>query len=113
VTLRQALNLGRKKLAALNDIENPFLESEILLRYALNLTRAQLYLDLDREISLEGEKVYREWIERRGQGEPAAYIIQVREFYGLDLYVDSRVLIPRPETELLVETALAIVRDHG
>jgi release factor glutamine methyltransferase len=113
VTLRQALTLGGQRLAALQDVENPSLESEILLRYAVSVSRAQLYLDLDRELNPGQEKLFRDWLERRRRGEPAAYIIGCREFFGLDLYVDSHVLIPRPETELLVEEALAFARNHN
>jgi release factor glutamine methyltransferase len=109
VTLRQALILASQKLSVLPDIDNPALESEILLRHALQISRAQLYLDLDRNLSADQQKTFRQWIDRRLQGEPAAYIFGSREFFGLDFYVDRRVLIPRPETELLVEEAIKIV----
>jgi release factor glutamine methyltransferase len=112
VTLQQALTLARERLAALKDVENPSLESEVLLRYALHVTRAKLHLDLDKDLDPEKEKLFRGWMERRLQGEPAAYIIQCREFFGLDFYVDTRVLIPRPETELLVEEAIKFAHDQ-
>jgi release factor glutamine methyltransferase len=112
VTLRQALSLAADRLAALTDVDNPRLEAEILLRYALEVPRSRFFLDLDMEILPEKETLFRQWIERRLQGEPVAYIIRCREFFGLDFYVDQRVLIPRPETELLVEEALNFARDH-
>ena len=112
VTLKQALTLAREQLAVLKDVDNPAFESEVLLRYALQISRTLLYLDMDQELSPDKEKIFHQWIERRLQGEPVAYIIGCREFFGLDFYVDTRVLIPRPETELLVEEALNFSRNN-
>jgi release factor glutamine methyltransferase len=113
VTLRQALARARERLAAAsNDVENPSLESEVLLKHILRLDRVDLYLALDRALGVEEEAAFCAWVERRIQGEPLAYIIRLREFYGLDFYVDRRVLIPRPETELLVEQALSFAHSH-
>jgi release factor glutamine methyltransferase len=109
VTLKQALVRAREILAA-KHIEDAPLESELLLRYTLKLDRAQLYLDLDRELTSEEAKTYWQYIDRRCQGEPSAYITGHREFYGLDFEVDPRVLIPRPESELLVEKALRLAQ---
>ncbi|MFC1916100.1 peptide chain release factor N(5)-glutamine methyltransferase [Chloroflexota bacterium] len=111
MTLKQALNLAREILVA-NSIEDASLESELLLRHTLKLSRVQLYLDLSRELSLEKEVTFWNLVRRRLNGEPTAYITGHREFYGLDLYVDSRVLIPRPESELLVEKALQLAQSH-
>jgi release factor glutamine methyltransferase len=112
VILKQALKLAAQRLAVNSDIENPRLESEILLRYVLKIDRAQLFLDTDKELKVAAEDLFWQWIARRVHGEPAAYIIKSREFYGLDFIVDQRVLIPRPETELLVEEALRFLRSH-
>jgi len=112
VTLQQALTQARMRLAACPDVADPILESEVLLRYTLHLTRAQLHLDLHHELDASQALQMHQWTERRCQGEPLAYIIGCREFFGLDFYVDSRVLIPRPETELLVEEALRISRQN-
>jgi release factor glutamine methyltransferase len=113
VTLKQALVLASRTLAANRDIENSGFESEALLRYLLQISRAQLYLDLNKEIPVEKEPLFHQWIERRLAGEPTAYIINCREFYGLDFYVDQRVLIPRPETELIVEGVINFSRSHS
>jgi len=112
VTLKQALSRARGILAA-NDIEDASLESELLLRQTLKIDRVQLYLDLSRELSLEEEATFWPLIERRRNGEPTAYITGHREFYGLDFYVDSRVLIPRPESEMLVEKALNLAHQRS
>lgn len=108
----QALAQARDALDAGN-IEDATLESNLLLRHILNISPAQLYLDFDRELSSEQQQAYWQLVQRRISGEPSAYITGHREFYGIDYYVDSRVLIPRPETELLVERAIQLVRSRA
>jgi release factor glutamine methyltransferase len=78
----------------------------------LQINRVQLYTDLNQEINFAQLERYDRLIELRLQGEPVAYITGHKEFYELDFYVDSRVLIPRPESELLVELALAYAQEH-
>ena len=95
-----------------NNIDDASLEAEILLRHVLEITRPQLYQELDAELSKTEENSYSELIARRQQGEPSAYITGHREFYGLDFYVDRNVLIPRPESELLVEKVLEIANSR-
>ena len=112
MTLQQALDQARARLSGLKDIEDPGLESEVLLRHILSFTRAQLYLDLKSELNSEKEVAFQKLVKQRLHGEPLAYIIHSREFYGLDFYVDGRVLVPRPETELLVEEALRFCNER-
>jgi len=111
VTLKQAFSYAREILIA-NNIEDATLESELLLRHTLKISRVQLYLDLDYELNSKEEKNFRHLIERRLSGEPAAYITGHREFYGFDFYVDPSVLIPRPESELLVEKTLKLAQNR-
>jgi len=111
VTLKQVLSQTREILAA-NNIEDASLESELLLRHTLKISRVQLYLDLSRKLSLEQEKTFWRLINRRLSGEPTAYITGHREFYGLDFYVAPGVLIPRPESELLVEKVLQLAQSN-
>ncbi len=111
MSLKQALSRARGILAPKN-IEDTPLECELLLRHVLGISRTQLYLDLDRELNPEEEEAFRQLLRRRLSGEPAAYITGHREFYGLDFDVDPRVLIPRPESELLVEEALGLAQEH-
>lgn len=94
-------------------IESPQLDAEILLAQALGLSRSQTLAQLDRPHDSATEDVFRSLVARRLQYEPVAYITGHKEFYGLDLQVDRRVLIPRPETETLVDVALTIARQHG
>ena len=112
MTLKQALSRAREILIA-NDIEDSSLESELLLRHTLKVSRVQLYLELERELDTKQQKDLWSLIERRFNHEPTAYITGHREFYGLDFYVDPSVLIPRPESELLVEKTLELAQNHA
>jgi release factor glutamine methyltransferase len=112
MTIKQALSRAREILVA-NNIEEAPLESELLLRYALKISRPELFLELDQELSLQQDKGFRHLIKRRLNNEPIAYITGHREFYGLDFYVDSNVLIPRPDSELLVEKALKLAQEQA
>ncbi|HEX8702742.1 MAG TPA: peptide chain release factor N(5)-glutamine methyltransferase [Myxococcaceae bacterium] len=87
-------------------VDSPRLTAEVLLAHVLNANRVRLYVDLDRPLSKEELASFRALIERRMAGEPTAYLTGVKEFYNRPFKVDARVLIPRPETELLVEAAL-------
>jgi len=86
------------------------LEAEVLLRHVLGLTRAQLYTQLDRPLLPDQAAAYDALLQRRLAHEPVAYLTGHREFFGLDFLVNRRVLIPRPETELLVELGLSEAR---
>lgn len=105
MTLGQALKWATHTLG-LNAIEDNCLEARVLLGHILNLSPAQLYAQPERTLSHKEAKSLQQLVERRLYREPAAYIVKHKEFYGIDFYIDSRVLIPRPETELLVEEAL-------
>ncbi|NLY56191.1 MAG: peptide chain release factor N(5)-glutamine methyltransferase [Firmicutes bacterium] len=82
------------------------LDAELLLAHILGLDRVGLYVNYDRPLTSGEIDAYRAVIARRGAREPLAYITGHKEFYGLDLLVNPAVLIPRPETELLVEAVL-------
>ncbi len=112
MTLKQALTRAREILVAHN-VADTRLECELLLRHALKISQVQLYQDLNHELKPKPEKTFWQLIKRRLNGEPTAYITKHREFYGLDFYVDPRVLIPRPESELLVEKALNLVQSYA
>ncbi|HEY8271360.1 MAG TPA: peptide chain release factor N(5)-glutamine methyltransferase [Pseudobdellovibrionaceae bacterium] len=95
------------------NIESPRLDAELLLAHGLKLQRIQLYLKFDQPLT-DGELVTcRELVRRRALGEPVAYILGVKDFYGFSFQVNSAVLIPRPETEHLVEAALEWVKEQG
>lgn len=87
-------------------IESPRLNAELLLSDILKCKRLELYLLFDRPLSEDETDKYRDYIRRRAIFEPLQYIIGKVEFFGLEFEVDNSVLIPRPETELLVETVI-------
>ena len=111
-TLEEALKFARTELSSRN-VEDAELESEVLLRHALGIDRTKLYLSLSERLTPEQEAKFRQLLARRMSGIPLAYVVKHREFYGLDFYVNQDVLIPRPETELLVEKAIAISESHS
>ena len=86
--------------------DSPRLDAELLLGHALTKTRIELILESERPLVQSELDQFRELVRRRRLGEPTAYLLGHREFYGIDFAVDKDVLIPRPDTELLVETAI-------
>jgi release factor glutamine methyltransferase len=106
--LEQALDLTRKAAAVLQErgFENPRLEAELLLAGVLGMRRLDLYLQHDRPVGGAELQQYRDAVRRRLKHEPLQYVLGTASFRGLELKVDGRVLIPRPETELLVGTVL-------
>ena len=92
---------------------SPRLDAELLCAHALRLRRIDLYLQHDRPLAEPELEAARALVRRRAGGEPVAYITGVREFYNRAFAVDRSVLIPRPETETLVERAIRVLRDHG
>ncbi len=84
-------------------IEDARRDAEILLGHTLGLSRVQLFTHFDRPLSPEERDAFRAIVKRRAQREPVAYIVGTREFWSMPLKVDRRVLIPRPDTECLVE----------
>jgi len=91
-------------------VDTPRLDAELLLCHVLGWTRASLYAHPERLLSKEESERLQRLIIRRVQREPLAYLTKRKEFFGLEFLVDRRVLIPRPETELLVELAVARLR---
>ncbi len=88
-------------------VTSPRLDAEVLLAHVLGVDRVRLIIDSALPLGQDELARYRGLHQRRRAGEPVAYLIGVREFYGRPFRVDARVLVPRPETELLVEVGLA------
>jgi release factor glutamine methyltransferase len=93
-------------------VDNPRLDTELLASRAFALSRVELYTHFDRPLAEPELAAFRELVRRRLNGEPVAYLLGQKEFWSLDLKVDPRVLVPRPDTEALVEVALALL-DEG
>jgi release factor glutamine methyltransferase len=99
---------------ASHDVENPRASAEMLLAHALNLRRIDLYIRYDQPMIPDELSRFKTLIRRRADGEPVAYIVGQKEFWSLELRVTPDVLIPRPDTEILVEAAVAALpKDAG
>jgi len=92
-------------------IENPEIDAGTLLGHCLGKSRTALYLMADERLPRDSEKQFSNLLKRREQREPLAYILGCQEFWSLDFLVSPDVLIPRPETELLLEKAIKIFKD--
>src|SRR5436309_11899604 len=107
-TLAGALSSATARLAAASDA--PQADAGVLLGRLIGLTRAELYIERARTLGAEERQRLEAWLERRLSGEPVQYITGRAAFRGLDLAVSPAVLIPRPETEGLVEAVLDALR---
>ena len=110
--LRNSWLRARDGLAA-RGVEEPVLEAEVLHRQALDIDRAEFYAGLNEQLSAEQREAVDELLRQRQQGDPLAYVVGRREFYGLEFEVGPAVLIPRQETELLVDKALEMTGAAG
>ena len=90
---------------------SPRLDAEVLLAHALGLRRLDLYLKFDRPLTEAELAAYRALVARRAKGEPVAYLVGHKEFMGLDFVVTPSVLIPNPDTEVLVQRAVELARE--
>ena len=102
-----------QEFLARKGVDSPRLTAEVLLGHALSCDRVRLYLDFDKPVGDAELAAYRELVRRRAEGEPTAYLTGRKEFFGHAFAVDARVLVPRPETELVVEAALAALPEGG
>ena len=105
MNIEKVLNQGINILKASN-ISNPYLDSEILLSESINRDKKHIILNLKEILNSEQINNFNNFIERRKNGEPIAYLINKKEFWKDEFYVNKDVLIPRPDTELIVEQVL-------
>ncbi len=112
MTILEVLNWSTHYLKD-HGVENPRLNAELLFAGSLNLSREGLYMRLHDQVKERDKEVLEKLIHRRISGEPLQYILEHQEFWSLDFRVDPRVLIPRPETELLVEQSLLILSESS
>lgn len=106
-----AINIQEALQQAVAQIEQtkaqtPLLDAEVLLCHVLDMDRLYLYIDRRRELTQRQWEQYATFVEKRMAGVPVQYIIHKQEFMGLEFYVEEGVLIPRPDTEILVETVI-------
>ncbi len=109
-TFRELLTVATGQLAGVS--ESPRLDAELLLAAALNQPRSVLHAWPERIPEPDTARRFAAWLARRCHGEPVAYLLGRREFWSLELEVTTETLIPRPETELLVELALERLPEH-
>lgn len=109
-TLGEVLNLSIQYLQERN-ISRPRRQAEELLSHLLSLERIHLYMHFDRPLEERELVVFREWLFRRGKGEPLDYILREIKFFDCSLEVNSSVLIPRPETEIFVDKICKILEN--
>lgn len=97
----------------LGDRDTALLDCEVLLSHTLGVEKTYLFANPDFEVEKPLEKLFIGYVTRVSKGEPVAYITKEKEFYGINFYVDERVLVPRPETELLVERVLEYLEENN
>jgi release factor glutamine methyltransferase len=110
-TVAQLLEVGVTRLRGAGS-ESPRLDAELLLGRAVGIDRTGIIAHPEAPVGADAEATYRHDLDRRAAGEPVAYIRGFKEFFGLAFAVDARALIPRPETEVLVELAPAAIVDR-
>lgn len=108
-TVRELLRRGAERLSG-GEVERPAHEAALLLGEAAGLSKEGLYARFTEELHPAAEERFEELIGRRARGLPIAYLLGKKEFYGREFLTDPRALIPRPETELLVDRALELAR---
>ena len=112
VTLREALASAASRLTAAN-VPSPRMNAELLLMFALGCDRAYLHAHPERDLTGDEQGLYDQALTERARGVPAQYITGHQEFWGMDLIVTPAVLIPRPETEHVIETVLQLESAGG
>lgn len=89
--------------------QNPRLDAQVLLSYVLGVNSAYLFTHGDEAVNPEAAEIFQRLVARRARHEPVAYLTQTKAFFGRDFFVNQHVLIPRPDTEVLVEAALSVI----
>jgi release factor glutamine methyltransferase len=112
MTIRQVIRETERRLGQKGFL-SPGLDAEILLASCLGTERTGLFRDMDRPVAPRELQSFNDLVERRLRGEPVAYIVGRKEFWSLDLKVGAAVLVPRPETEILVQVVLETARRLG
>ena len=107
ININSLLNEGQKILAN-SSIKTSMLDAEILLCYALKRSFKEVVIDKNINIKINEINIYKDLIRRRKLGEPVAYIVKNKEFWKHSFYVDRNVLIPRPDSEIIIEEALKL-----
>ena len=105
----EVIKIGSNLLRDKN-IQSHILDSEILLSKTLNKSREEILINLNQKINKKNIQIFQEYLRRRSKNEPIAYILKEKEFWSKNFHVNQDTLIPRPETELMVEKLLEIFK---
>ena len=111
MTIKDLIKYGKDELDA-NNIDESILKTRLLLEYVLNEKREYIMIHLDEEIGIDKESLFKSYIKRLVNNEPIQYIIKKQEFMGLEFLVNENVLIPRSDTEVLVENVINLVKNN-
>ena len=111
-SIKDMLTLGINRLGE-SSVEDALTDARVLMCHTLGFDRIKLHMSLDMEMEESKQSYYLSCIEKRADNIPVAYIIGEKEFMGLDFIVNEDVLIPRPDTEILVEQALSLYKDKA
>ncbi len=112
MTIKEALQEATSVLYYA-EVETPYLDACVLLAHALKISKERLFISFYEELPPDIYARFKEYLDIRCSGRPVSYIRRVKEFYGLEFYVDERVLVPRPDTETLIEAARGILAEHN
>ena len=113
-TIREVLAEGTSILKeSVTAGETPFLDAIILLSFILGISKEKLLASYPDKINQSNENAYKEILKKRISNQPVSYLIKKKEFYGLNFYVDKNVLVPRPDSETLIETAIEILKESS
>lgn len=110
MNVRELINRGAKELQKTS--ESPRLDASLILAHTLNMDRAKLLACYPDSVASDLEEIYCYLIKKRSEGHPVAYILGEKEFFGYTYYVEEGVLTPRPDTEILVETAINLIENN-
>ena len=113
MTVAAALGLAVAALSLNKTIDTPRLDAEILLCHVLGCERITLVIDKDKLLTEEEAALFDSFINRRTKNEPVSYITGLKEFMSLDFFVKDGILIPRPDTEILVEEIMKIYKNKN
>lgn len=112
MTIMEALQWANNKLRKVG-IDSPMLDAEILLAHTLDTSKSWLFSHFNDKLRAHHKETFHQLVERRSKREPIAYILERKAFYSRTFFVNSHVLIPRPETELLIDCALNILESRN
>lgn len=109
MNIKQAFNIGKMKLEK-NKIEEPILKVKLILTFILNVNKEYLIINEEKEINKKHEKLFKKYIKKLIKRKPIQHIIKKQEFMKLNFFVNKNVLIPRPDTEILVQEVIELAK---